>query len=87
MMLDVVSRVAIPPRIVPKASGMSSFEGGVRVWRERAITAGMSTPAAAMLFMNRESIAAEMTVTNTRRGSLRLARRNICRPRYFVTPD
>jgi hypothetical protein len=86
-MFEVVNRVAIPPRMVPKAIGISSREGATRVWRESAITAGISTPAAAMLFMNSESMAEASTVTSTSRGSFRPAMRTIWRLSSFVMPD
>jgi hypothetical protein len=69
MMLAVVNSVAIPPRIVPNASGISRRDGAVRVCRERLTTAGSRTPPAARLFMNSESSAAASVVNRTARFS------------------
>ena len=54
MILAVVNNVAIPPRIVPKASGMSKRAGEMRLRRVKDITAGSNTPTAEMLFMNKD---------------------------------
>src|SRR4029077_15525487 len=66
-MLAVVNRVAMPPSRVPKASGIRRREGFTPDRLAAPETAGRSTAAAAMLFMNsaRKEPAA-ITVTTSR---------------------
>ncbi len=65
--LVVVNSVAMPPRMVAKASGMSSRDGFTFCRRAAPDTAGSSTAAAAMLFMNSDRKApATMTSTTSR---------------------
>ena len=47
----VPTSVVVPPRMEPKASGIIIRDGATRAWCERLTTAGISTAAAAMLFM------------------------------------
>ena len=63
-MFDVVSSVAMPPRIVPNASGISSREVLTPAFLAAPEAAGSSTAAAAMLFMNSDKNApAIITIT------------------------
>ena len=86
MMLLVVSSVAMPPSSVPKATPIKSFDGLVRVRRDRSITAGSSTAAAAMLFITSESSAAPSMLTTVIRRRLDPESRNIYSPIVLVTP-
>jgi hypothetical protein len=57
MMFVVVSNVAMPPRIVPNANGMSSFDGEIFIRRATPDNDGSNNDAAAMLFMNSDNTA------------------------------
>ena len=85
-MLVVVSSVAIPPRMVPKASGISRREGLTPARLAAPDTGGRSTAAAAMLFMNRERKAPASITTTTSRCSLVPAMRTSRSPIWRVTP-
>jgi hypothetical protein len=68
-MFVVVSRVAIPPKMVANASGINSRDAFTSALRAAPDTAGSSTEAAAMLFMNSDKNAPAAITTTTRRPS------------------
>ena len=70
MLGGVPTRVVVPPRIAPNASGMKSREGARPAWRARLATAGSSTAVAATLFMKAESNPAAV-MSSTIRGTSR----------------
>ena len=86
MMLVVVKRVAMPPKIVAKASGMSSRAGLIRFRRARPDMAGNRMAAAAMLFMTRDRVAPASMMTITSRLSLVPPTRSRSRPAWSVIP-
>ena len=82
----VPTRVAVPPRIAPNASGMNRREGAIRARRPRLATAGINTAVAAMLFMNIERTPAT-SITATINGVSRLpTKRWIAPPTRSATP-
>ncbi len=76
----------MPPRMVPKARGISSREGFTPERLAAPETGGSSTAAAAMLFMNRERKAPESITVTTSRCSLAPATRTRRSPTRRVTP-
>ena len=75
-MFVVVRSVAMPPRMVPKESGIISFEGLTLALRATLLRPGRRTDAEAMLFMTRDSSADAPMVKAINRVSLRPATRN-----------
>lgn len=84
--LAVVNSVAMPPRWVASAMGMSSFDGLIRVRRVASMTAGIITAAEAMLFMNSESPPAAAMTSAVIRPSLAPPTRTSQRPITALTP-
>jgi hypothetical protein len=71
MILVVVNNVAMPPRMVPNASGINNFEGETFERRATPDTEGNNKDAAAILFIKRESAAeAAITPKTSRRSPL-----------------
>ncbi len=85
-MLVVVNRVAMPPRIVAKASGISNRAGLIRFRRARPDTAGNKMAAAAMLFMSRDKAAPASMMTTTSLPSPVPATRSSSLPACSVMP-
>ena len=56
-MFVVVNKVAMPPRIVPNASGINNFDGEIFMRRATPDSEGSNNDAAAMLFMKSERTA------------------------------
>ena len=86
MLGGVPTRVVVPPRMAPKASGMKSREGDSPARGARVATAGISTAVAAMLFMKAESTPATSMSTMIRRISLLPTRRWIWAAMPSATP-
>ena len=70
MLGGVPMSVVNPPRSELKASGMSSFDAGIRVRREMSMTTGNRSAATPTLFMNAERIPAVSMITSVSRVSL-----------------
>ena len=85
-MLVVVNRVAMPPKMVAKASGMSSRAGLIRFRRARPDMAGNRMAAAAMLFMSSDKYAPASMMTTTSRVSPVPATRSSSLPACSVIP-
>ena len=82
----VPTRVAVPPRMAPNASGRNNRDGGRCARRPRLATAGISTAVAAMLFMNIESSPAT-SITAIINGVSRLpTKRWMAPPTRSATP-
>lgn len=86
-MLVVVSKVAIPPRIVPNANGINNFDEDT--FERRAIPEidGKSKDAAAILFMNNDNIPAAAITPKINRRSPAPNTLMMARPIRSVKPD
>ena len=86
IILEVVKSVAVPPRIVPKASGIKTRERLTSAFRAAPETAGSKTAAAAMLFIKSDRNAPAIITIMTRRSSLLPPTLSRIFPTCSVTP-
>src|SRR3989337_4589167 len=79
--LEVVNKVAMPPKIVPYASGGINLDGLTPEDRVSVMTAGNMIPTTAILFIIRDNPAAVRHVTRVKAGIFFLPTRRIQRLR------
>ena len=84
--VDVPMSVQLPPRIAPKASGISSFEGGIFDLAARPITTGKNIAAVVVFFSTEADTAAVTIIKAVNTNSLSPDIRPIRRPMTSTIP-